>query len=116
LMMVNWPTRYEVTLPEDAQPGTYVAVLKVHRQFLGERTATTGTFPFQVGQATRTDYPSRVGNCQICHRSVLSMENLRHGMAGDDVEACKTCHSTVSSNVNTMVHQIHMLSEKYPMD
>lgn len=104
-------------VPQDAKPGTYVVFVKGNRYFMGERIARNKAFFFQVGQEQLTSYPGRVGNCQICHRSVLSLDNLRHGLAVDHVEGCKTCHNTSSDNLNRvqeLVHRIHMRSKKYP--
>lgn len=101
-----------VHLPADAEPGTYSVTVKAHRQFLGERISKANTFFFQVGQAEPTSYPNRIGNCQICHRGVLSLDNVHHGIAVDHVEGCKTCHST---RLVQKFHRIHMYSPKYPM-
>lgn len=109
---VRWPTRQTVQLPPDAQPGTYVALLKLNRQFYGERVTRTAAAFIQVGQAERTTYPGRVGNCQICHRGVLSLENVRHGLSVDHIEACKGCHY---NRLSVELHQIHFRSPKYPM-
>lgn len=114
------PTRVSYTIPADAQPGTYVAYVKVHRQFMGERFSKTEAFKFQVGQEEKTNYPGRVGNCQICHRGVISLENVLHGLSVDHVEGCKGCHThgtgpaSVSPLLDTF-HRIHMSSEKYPL-
>ncbi|MFL5345839.1 MAG: hypothetical protein ACJ8AT_13695 [Hyalangium sp.] len=113
-----WNTRYGVQLPKNAQPGTYVALVKFNRYWLGERVAKLKPFFFQVGTTEKTRYPGRVGNCQMCHRGVLSLDNLRHGLSVDHVEACKTCHATENSNAGSLmehVHRIHMRSAKYPM-
>lgn len=112
LFQARWPTRVPVTLPPDAQPGTYAVLVKANREFMGERISkTTATF-FQVGQTAATSYPGRIGNCQICHRGVLSLDNLRHGLSVDHVEACKSCHA---NNMSREVHQIHVQSTKYPL-
>jgi len=112
---VPWPTRRPAVFP-DATPGTYVALLRVHRQFLGERTSRMKAVTFQVGQAEPTAYPGRVGNCQICHRGVLSMENLRHGLEVDHVEGCKACHSNPAFNLAATVHKIHAYSNRYALN
>jgi hypothetical protein len=116
---VPLPTHQVVTLPDDAQPGTYSVVFKTHRQFLGERFTKAAHFDFQVGQSEPTQFPGRIGNCQICHRGVISLDNVRHGFPVDFVEGCKTCHtpndaliSRIASQV--VIHQVHMSSPKYP--
>lgn len=117
---VEEPTEVTYYVPPNAQPGTYVALFKVPRQFMGERISRTRAFFFQVGQSAPTQFPGRVGNCQLCHRSVLSLENLFHGMPVDNVEGCKTCHTQFEgrgsiSELLDLVHRIHMTSEKYPL-
>jgi hypothetical protein len=116
LYSAPWSTRYQHTLPEDAEAGTYVALVKTHRYFLGERVARTNAFFFQVGTEEKTSYPERVGNCQICHRGVLSLDNLRHGLAVDHVEACKGCHhrhSDVITRMQVQLHRLHMRSPRF---
>jgi len=109
--------RFSFKVPPDAKPGTYVVFLKGNRYFMGERIARNKPFFFQVGQEQLTSYPGRVGNCQLCHRSVLSLDNLRHGVPVDHVEGCKSCHSMNSDNLwrtQEVIHRIHMRSRKYP--
>lgn len=111
-----WPTRRTVTLPADAEPGTYVAMIRASRQFMGERVSKGNAFFFQVGQKEVTSYPNRVGNCQTCHRGVVSLDNLRHGFSVDNVESCKGCHMAASDQpgrIQEEVHRIHMTSNKF---
>ncbi|MBN8228150.1 hypothetical protein JYK02_11585 [Corallococcus macrosporus] len=117
LMDYKWPTRQTFTLPPDAKPGTYVALVKFNRASMGERVAKLNPFFFQVGQDEPTTYPGNVGNCQICHRGVLSLDNLRHGLSVDHIESCKVCHHYDTDTVGRtqeMVHRIHMNSPSYP--
>jgi hypothetical protein len=110
------PTRFSITLPADAKPGTYVALIKFSRFFMGERVAKTKPFFFQVGQKELTTYPSQVGNCQICHRGVISLDNLRHGLSVDHVEACKSCHLYASDSIGRLqewIHRIHVRSPRF---
>jgi hypothetical protein len=114
----KWSTRQSWQLSADAEPGTYVALIKWNRFFAGERFAKVKPFFFQVGTEERTTYPGRVGNCQMCHRGVLSLDNVRHGLPVDHVEACKVCHDTETALGFTLVevvHRLHMRSVKYPM-
>lgn len=114
------PTLWNVKLPQNAEPGTYALIWKVHRQFMGERFTKTEVFHFPVGQEEPTPYPGQVGNCQICHRAQMSLENVRHGMSVDHVESCKACHNRdiVPAQrlfaMQGLIHQVHMTSEKYP--
>ncbi len=107
-------TRYAVPLSPDAKPGTYLLLLKGHRAFQGERLNRLNAFFFQVGQEQRTSYPNQVGNCQICHNGVNSLDNLHHGLSVDHVEACKTCHHEEQvGHIADFVHRLHMGSRKY---
>jgi len=109
--------RFSFKVPQDAKAGTYVVFLKGNRYFMGERITRNQPFFFQVGQEQLTSYPGRVGNCQICHRGVLSLDNLRHGVPVDHVEGCKACHNANSDNLfrtQEVIHRIHMRSKKYP--
>ncbi len=120
-MDIRPPTTTSFTLPENAKPGTYVLLWKVHRFFRGERFSRMEAFFFPVGQEERTFYPGNVGNCQICHRGQLSLENVRHGLGVDHIEACKLCHDRDSFPVarvaaqSRLIHEIHMSSNKYPL-
>ncbi|NTX04726.1 MULTISPECIES: hypothetical protein [Myxococcus] len=107
-------TRYTVTLPPDAKPGTYAILLKGHRNFEGERLNRLDPFFFQVGQAEPTTYPGRIGNCQVCHNGVSSLSNVHHGVSVDHVETCKVCHhDDVVGHVSDFVHRLHINSPKY---
>jgi len=111
---IRWSTVQPVDIPPGAKPGTYALYLKIGRHALGERITKGNVVYFQVGQAEQTQYPGRVGNCQICHRGVLSLDNLRHGFSVDHIEGCKACHKTNYYNFSRDVHLIHMDSVKYP--
>lgn len=108
------PTRYTVTLPQDAKAGTYAILLKGHRDFMGERLNRLDPFFFQVGQTQPTTYPGRIGNCQVCHNGANSLSNVHHGVSVDHVETCKTCHHDEAvGHVSDFMHRIHMNSRKY---
>ena len=112
----QWSTRYQRILPQNAQPGTYVAFVKFNRFFAGERVAKMKAYFFQVGTNERTTYPNRVGNCQICHKGVNSLDNVRHGLPVDHVEGCKACHQYETSRggrIANLIHNIHSHSPKF---
>jgi hypothetical protein len=114
----KWSTRQAYKLPDDAQPGTYVGLIKWNRYFNGERFVKLKPFFFQVGTEQPTTYPGNIGNCQMCHRGVLSLDNLRHGLPVDHIEACKTCHANETElgfTFNENIHRIHMRSRKFPV-
>lgn len=107
-------TRITVPLPSDAKPGTYALLVKGHRDFMGERLNRMDPFFFQVGQAQRTTYPGKIGNCQVCHNGPNSLNNVHHGGSVDNVEACKVCHYDEGvGHVSDFMHRIHVNSRKY---
>jgi hypothetical protein len=115
----NPPTTFNITLPPDAKPGTYQVLWKVNRGFMGERFTKMLPFPFQVGQKEETFFPGRVGNCQLCHRGVISLDNVRHGLNVDYIEGCKACHTrdffvAGRNPMQALIHRIHMSSMKFP--
>ncbi|MDY7229629.1 hypothetical protein [Hyalangium rubrum] len=113
----KWGTRYRSTLPTNVEAGTYVALIKWNRYFAGERVAKIRPYFFQVGTDERSSYPGRVGNCQICHRGVLSLDNLRHGLPVDHVEGCKSCHQYETergNRIQVFIHKLHVRSPRYP--
>jgi hypothetical protein len=111
-----WPATQSITLPMDAEKGTYVAFVKASRYFMGERVSKMQPFFFQVGADEETTYPAQVGNCQICHRGVLSLDNLRHGLSVDNIEGCKACHQSdndLTQRTQEVIHKIHMNSPRF---
>lgn len=113
----KWGTRASRKLPAEPEAGTYVALLKWNRYFAGERMVRIKPHFFQVGTEERTSYPGRVGNCQICHRGVLSLDNLRHGLPVDHIEGCKACHSHDTERghrIQLTIHRVHAFSPRYP--
>lgn len=113
LEKVGYPTRVPFTVPKDAQPGTYVALLKAHREQFGERLSKGVTVKFEVGQAQPTDYPHRVGGCDGCHQGPVALDELRHGFAQTDIEACKGCHANGYIDLIRDIHAIHGRSPRY---
>ena len=112
-----FPTRYRVPLPEDVKPGTYSLTVQASRAWMGERFAKQRTFTFQVGTAQATEYRNKIGNCQICHRGTVSLDNVLHGESVDNVENCRSCHDvTFGKSIAKSVHEVHMPSDSYEMD
>ena len=103
-------------VPEDAQPGTYVAVIKGRREYRGEALNRGATLHFQVGQAAATVYTPST-ECASCHgHPATSFGKILHGI--DDRATCYTCHSSLAIEVDNRldyrVHRIHDLSDRYP--
>lgn len=110
---IQTPTRYPVQLPKDAQPGTYVAFLKVNRAFFGERRNVTSAVTFQVGTATPTVYPGAIGGCEKCHQGQASLDRLIHGFPTAQVQGCNACHADVQLNLAFDIHRLHALAPDY---
>jgi hypothetical protein len=116
----KYTTRFSRKLSADPDmKGTYVALVKFTRYYMGERVTKINPVFFQVGTDDIGTYPGRVGNCQICHRGVLSLDNLRHGLSVDNIEACKSCHlfdNDAFGRPQEFIHRIHMNSRKFTAD
>jgi len=107
------PTSVKVKLPEDARQGTYVALLKVQREFMGEPIYRLVDVEFQVGDTQRTDYTDASGDCSVCHIDDARLSRLRHG--GNNPQVCVVCHSPRFGVVSEHLHAIHFFSPKYVM-
>lgn len=105
-------------IPDDAQPGTYVAVVKARREFRGEALNRGASYRFQVGQVAATAFVPAT-KCGNCHgKPATSFANVLHGI--DDRATCYTCHSSLAIEVDNRldyrVHRVHALSDRYPGD
>lgn len=115
-----WQTPVSDTLtfavPDDALPGTYVAVVKGRREYRGEALNRGATFQFQVGQTASTAFAPTT-QCASCHgQPATSLGKILHGI--DDRATCYTCHSSLAIEIDNRldyrVHRVHALSDRYP--
>lgn len=106
------PSQLKLSLPLDAQPGTYVAMAKFTRSFLGETLHRAKELDVQVGAAKRTYFPERVGNCDLCHLREAALSRLRHGVGQSGL--CSACHLPPHGTAPGLVHRLHFFSSKYP--
>ena len=105
--------KFEFEIPEDAYPGTYMAVVKVSRKYMGETLHRWEQRRIQVKSDEETDFIQDVGNCRVCHVRDARLERLRHGIA--DWRTCKFCHVPPhAGTAGTVVHQLHFYSTLYP--
>src|SRR2546425_6471323 len=79
-----------LTLPRDAQPGTYVAAIKARRDFGGEALKRAATTTVQVGTVTPTTVTPATGQCEECHQGPSGLHRILHG--GKDRPAWFACH------------------------
>src|SRR5438094_10116363 len=79
-----------LTLPRDAQPGTYVAAIKARRNFGGEALNRAATTTVQVGTVTPTTFTPPTGKCENCYQSQSGSDRLLHVI--NDRRACSAGH------------------------
>lgn len=104
-------------IPEDALPGTYVAVVKARREYRGEALNRGAVHRFQVGQSAATPFTPTT-RCSQCHTGPAQLNEILHGI--DDRATCYTCHSSLAIEVDNRldyrVHRVHALSDRFPGD
>jgi hypothetical protein len=104
-------------IPDDALPGTYVAVVKARREYRGEALNRGAVHRFQVGQSAATPFTPTT-RCNECHTGPAKLNEILHGI--DDRATCYTCHSSLAIEVDNRldyrVHRVHALSERFPGD
>lgn len=106
------------TIPEDAEPGTYVAAAKARRDFGGEALNRGASVEIQVGQAAPTVFTPSTA-CDSCHAGERTdFDTLLHG-AGDR-RACFGCHASLGIELDNAldirVHAIHDRSNRFDAD
>jgi hypothetical protein len=82
----------QLTLPDNAAPGTYRIVMKARRSYLGQELAASQTIDIQVGTARRTAAHLDTGPCTSCHRGGGDLTRVNHAIAADRRDTCTTCH------------------------
>lgn len=101
-----------VKLPATAPPGTYIAMVKMARDYYGEERYDMELVEFQVGTSTRTEFNKGTGNCDVCHTGDVALSRLRHGGKGmEDGFTCVVCHMRPHTEVApNVVHKSHLYS------
>jgi len=107
-----------VTVPADAEPGTYMLSFKSRRDWGGEAIVKAVTQEVQVGQAAPTTFVATTGNCNGCHTGQTSFEHVLHGIS--DRRACFGCHAPLGgepdNRLDFRIHFIHSRSNRMPVD
>jgi len=103
------------TIPQDAEPGTYVGAVKARREFAGEALNRAGAVDIQIGQAEHTTFTQKTA-CTSCHSDERTeFTTILHGMG--DRRACFGCHSSLGIEPDNVldirVHTIHDRSERF---
>jgi len=105
------------TLPPDSAPGTYYAVLKGRRTYLGQDIPESEVLEIQVGTPTPTSPALTTGKCNSCHEpgSGGDLDRALHGL--DNRAACTSCHAPLSFELEGPVyvrtHFIHSRSNRF---
>ncbi len=107
-----------VTVPADAQPGTYMLSFKSRRDWGGEAIVKAVTKEVQVGQAAPSTFVAKTGNCNGCHTGQTSFDKVLHGIS--DRRACFGCHAPLGgepdNRLDFRIHFIHSRSNRMPVD
>jgi hypothetical protein len=105
---------FDLTLPADSLPGTYVAAIKARREWGGEALNRTFTMDVPVGPAA-TAFVAKTGNCSSCHTGPTAFAKVLHGVS--DRRACFSCHAPIigepDGSLDIRVHMVHSRSERF---
>lgn len=105
-----------LTIPSDAEPGTYVTAIKARREFAGEALNRGASLEVQVGQAQRSSFTAKT-QCAPCHtKERTDFGTVLHGIA--DRRTCFGCHASLGiefdNALDIRVHEIHDRSNRFP--
>jgi hypothetical protein len=104
-----------LTIPADAEAGTYVASYKGRREFGGEALNRGATLDINVGTSSPLPFVSATGQCSTCHQGASEISKVLHGIG--DRRACFTCHMPLSfepdNPLDIRVHTIHDRSKRF---
>jgi hypothetical protein len=103
-----------LTLPADADQGTYVAAIKARREWGGEALNRATTIEVPVGPQPTT-FVAKTGGCGGCHAGPTSFGSVLHGIT--DRRACFACHGSLAVEPDTAldirVHMVHGRSRRF---
>ena len=104
-----------LTIPLDAEPGSYVAAIKARREFAGEALNRAASVEIQVGQSQPTAFTPKT-TCTGCHsHERTKFQTILHGMG--DKRTCFGCHSSLGVELDNAldirVHAIHDRSDRF---
>lgn len=107
-----------VTVPADAEPGTYMLSFKSRRDWGGEAIVKAVTQEVKVGQVAPSAFTPSTGKCNTCHTGRASFDNVLHGIS--DRRACFGCHAPLGSEpdnrLDFRIHFIHSRSNRVAAD
>ncbi len=107
-----------VTVPSDAEPGTYLLSFKSRRDWGGEATVRAVSLEVPVGQSAPTVFEPKTGNCDECHTGSAALGKVLHNI--DDRRTCFGCHAPLAmepdNRLDFRAHFIHTRSNRMPAD
>jgi hypothetical protein len=107
-----------VTVPADAQPGTYMLSFKGRRDWGGEARVQAVTLEVPVGQSAPTTFTPTTGNCTTCHTGPTGLDKQLHGIS--DRRTCFGCHAPLGgepdNRLDFRAHFIHTRSNRFGAD
>jgi hypothetical protein len=113
---------FTVTVPTDAQPGTWLATVKARRVWEGEPVQAAASVKFQVGEAQPTGFTPRMSGCARCHVGQSSLAVVGHGLDVGNRERpeCLSCHTSgyaawfePDAGFDKRMSFIHLLSKRF---
>jgi len=111
---------FRFAIPLEAQPGTYLLVIKARREFGGEPQKQAKVVEVQVGQRERTTYEPKTGRCETCHTGPTDLKAILHGVETSDRRACIACHGPLyfepDAPLDIRVHTVHDRSRRFAGD
>jgi hypothetical protein len=113
---------FTVTVPADAQPGTWLATVKARRVWEGEPVQAAASVKFQVGRVVPTGFTPRMSGCARCHVGQSSLAIVGHGFDVGNRERpeCLSCHTSGYSawfepdaGFDKRMSFVHLLSPRF---
>jgi hypothetical protein len=108
-----------LTVPDDAQPGTYIVAVKARREYAGEALNKGAVHRIQVGSNEVTSWEPTTGKCNTCHTGQTALANVGHGI-GDRESCLSGCHTAIEvepdAPIDYRIHFVHTRSDRYPAD
>lgn len=111
-----------MTVPADAQPGTWTTQIKARRVWEGEPLQAGSSVRFQVGQRRVTAYTPKMHGCAKCHNGLKSIAIMGHGFPAVDSELpeCLSCHTKGydawfenDAGFDKRMSYVHLLSTRF---
>jgi len=119
---------FTLTIPADAQAGTWSAQIKARRVWEGEPVQAAASVRFPVMTVAATHFTPHVTGCAHCHTGPSSVTAAGHGFraadgstrVNSDLPECVSCHNQGfaswfenDSGLDKRLSYIHLLSRRF---